>query len=330
MLQAPVGAMPPRCESASRLLQTKRLIMAESKDPLADTVVNSIKVCDDPRKMHDIVVSLRAQGRKIGFVPTMGALHAGHLSLVEASRLETDVTIVSIFVNPKQFSDPKDLERYPRTLFMDMALLSPLGVKVVFAPKQDDVYPSSYSTSVNVSGVTDRWEGEFRPGHFSGVATVVLKLFNMIQPDIAFFGQKDYQQTLVVRRMVKDLNVPVQIKICPTVRESDGLAMSSRNALLPADDRRRAVVLSRSLKLASDLFAAGERDVAILRRQMLAQFEQATDIQVEYLAIVEPDQMREVSHAQADSVAIIAARVGSVRLIDNCILGERNVWPATR
>src|SRR5262249_2157795 len=159
---------------------------------------------------------------------------------------------------------------------------------------------------------------EFRPGHFAGVATVVLKLFNMIQPDIAFFGQKDYQQTLVVRRMVKDLNVPVHIKICPTVRESDGLAMSSRNALLPADDRRRAVALSRSLKLASDWFAAGERDVAILRRQMLGALEQAPDIKMEYLAIVEPDQMREVSHAQADSVAIIAARVGSVRLIDNC------------
>jgi pantoate--beta-alanine ligase len=304
--------------------------MAEPKNPLADTVVNNIKVCDDAQKMRDIVTSLRAQGRKIGFVPTMGALHAGHLSLVEASRLETDITIVSIFVNPKQFSDPKDLERYPRTLFMDMALLSPLGVKVIFAPKQDEVYPPGYSTSVEVSGVTDRWEGEFRPGHFAGVATVVLKLFNIVQPDIAFFGQKDYQQTLVVQRMVRDLNAPVQIKICSTVRERDGLAMSSRNALLTPDDRQQGLVLSRSLKLGSEIFAAGERDAAKIRQRMLALFKETSGVTVEYLAIVDPDHMREVSHAQADSVAIIAARVGSVRLIDNCILGERIPWKMNR
>jgi pantoate--beta-alanine ligase len=304
--------------------------MAESKDPLADTVVNNLKVYDDPRKMRDVVIALRAQGRKIGFVPTMGALHAGHLSLVEASRRETDVTIVSIFVNPTQFSDPADLERYPRTLFLDMALLSQLSVNAIFAPKQDAVYPAGYSTSVVVSGVTDRWEGEFRPGHFSGVAMVVLKLFNMVQPDIAFFGQKDYQQTLVVRRMVEDLNVPVQVRICPTIRERDGLAMSSRNALLTADDRERGLVLSRSLKLASELFAAGERDATKIRQRMLAQFEKTPGVTMEYVTLVDPAQMNEVSHARADSVAIIAARVGNVRLIDNCILGQVDAWTTNR
>jgi pantoate--beta-alanine ligase len=298
--------------------------MSESKNPLADTVANNIKVCDDPRKMRDIVLALKAQGQRIGFVPTMGALHDGHLSLVEASRAETDVTFVSIFVNPTQFSDPKDLERYPRTLFLDMAALAPLGVDAIFLPKQDSVYPPGYSTSVEVSGVTARWEGEFRPGHFAGVATVVLKLFNMVQPDIAFFGQKDYQQTLVVRRMVEDLNVPVQIKVCPTVRERDGLAMSSRNALLSAEDRQHSLALSRSLKLAAELFQNGERDAAKIRQRMLALVAETPDVKLEYLTLVDPDQMQEVSQAAADSVAIIAARVGAVRLIDNCILGQRN------
>ncbi|HEY2839324.1 MAG TPA: pantoate--beta-alanine ligase, partial [Pirellulales bacterium] len=198
--------------------------MSQKNDHSSASGAGGIACCHDLTTLRGVISGLRARGRKIGFVPTMGALHAGHLSLVEASRRETDVTIVSIFVNPTQFSDPQDLERYPRVLDRDSAMLAPLGVHTIFAPRQIDVYPEVHSTTVEVGRVSERWEGAFRPGHFNGVATIVLKLFNMVTPDIAFFGQKDYQQTLVVRRMVEDLNVPVQIKVCTTVREPDGLA----------------------------------------------------------------------------------------------------------
>jgi len=300
--------------------------MTKVDSTLSKANANAPQVISDLGELRQAIGRLRAAGQTIGFVPTMGALHAGHLSLVEASRRETGATVVSIFVNPTQFSAGEDLDRYPRNLAADLALLAPLGVSLVFAPQPQDVYPPGHSTVVEVSGVAEPWEGRVRPGHFAGVATVVLKLFHMVAPDIAFFGQKDYQQTLVVRRMVEDLNVPVQLRICPTTREPDGLAMSSRNAYLSAADRQRGLVLSRSLKLACELFQAGETIADIIRQRMLGLFAETAGVTLDYLAIVEPGLMGEVSQAQENSVAIIAARVGNVRLIDNCILGKRDVW----
>jgi pantoate--beta-alanine ligase len=264
------------------------------------------------------VLAWRADGLKVGLVPTMGALHAGHLSLVDRSNAECQRTVVTIFVNPTQFGPAEDFSRYPRNLEQDVALLA--GADLVFAPSVEEIYPSDHSTFVEVEGVTRLWEGAIRPTHFRGVATVVLKLFHLAPADVAYFGQKDYQQTVVIRRMVADLNVPIEIRVCPTVREPDGLALSSRNAYLSPDERRRALVLSRSLRQAKEQIAAGQRDPKSVTTAMKSLFSETAGATLDYAALIDPDTMEEVNQLHGGVVAIVAARVGATRLIDNEII----------
>lgn len=259
----------------------------------------------------------RAEGKQIGFVPTMGALHAGHLSLVQASNAQCDFTVVSIFVNPTQFGPQEDLSRYPRDLAGDLAKLADHKVDCVFAPSVEEMYPDDFQTSVMVKGVTDLWEGAHRPGHFSGVTTVVAKLFNQVMPSIAFFGHKDYQQSVVIRQMARDLAMPLQIEVCPTVREADGLALSSRNAYLSPTERQQALALSAGLKEAADRVASGERDAAVLTAAIEARCRQEPDLRLQYVAIVDPDTLQSVDKVLTPAIALIAAHVGSTRLIDN-------------
>ncbi len=253
----------------------------------------------------------------------MEALHAGHLSLVEASRKECDFTVVTIFVNPTQFGPGEDFQKYPRTLDADLLRLAPLGVDLVFAPPVEEVYRPGHATHVEMSGVAEPLEGRCRPGHFRGVATVVLKLLNIVSPDVAYFGQKDYQQSLVIRRLVEDLDLGVRIRVCPIVREPDGLALSSRNAYLDSAARRRALVLVRSLARGCDLFAAGERDAETILAKMRDVLSSTAGVELDYLALCDPDTLVEVGRTNEQTVALIAARVGEVRLIDNCLLGQR-------
>ena len=259
-------------------------------------------------------------GRTIGLVPTMGAFHAGHLSLMRRARESCDVLVVSLFVNPAQFNDPADLTAYPRDAARDSALAAEIGVDHLFAPAVAEVYPPDFGTVVSVAGVTETFEGEHRGReHFDGVATVVTKLFNMVGPDVAYFGQKDAQQALVIRRLVRDLDIPVRIEVCPTVREPDGLALSSRNALLSPDDRARAAALHRGLAAAQEAAAAGERDPAVLRERALAELDAAA-IEPDYLEFVSTDTFMPVRRVDGAVLALIAAHVGATRLIDNQLI----------
>lgn len=266
------------------------------------------------------VADARRAGKVVGVVPTMGALHAGHASLVEACSRECDLTIVTIFVNPTQFGPGEDFGRYPRTLEADLQLMASHGAQIVFAPSTDSMYAPGHCSYVEVGGPAERWEGAFRPGHFRGVATIVLKLLNVVQVDRAYFGRKDYQQSLVVRRMVADLNLDVHIEVCPTVREPDGLAMSSRNIYLSADERKRALSISQSLRLAGQLVEQGTRDVATIVTRMQELLERAK-LQIDYIALADPDTLEPVAMVDRPTVALIAARVGSTRLIDNAPIG---------
>jgi pantoate--beta-alanine ligase len=259
----------------------------------------------------------RRAGDTIGLVPTMGAFHDGHLSLMRRARKDNDVVVVSLFVNPSQFNEQTDLDHYPRDEAADAELARELGVDYLFAPDTAEVYPDGFATTVHVSGLTDSLEGTFRgPGHFDGVATVVTKLFNIVGPDVAYFGQKDAQQTLVIRQLVRDLNLQVRIEVCPTVREADGLALSSRNALLTAEERSRALALHRALRIAQDAIDKGERHAATIRAQALAELTQA-GVEPEYFELVSPDTMVPVQQIEGDVLAVVAARVGTTRLIDN-------------
>jgi pantoate--beta-alanine ligase len=272
---------------------------------------------DDLRRQ---VLAWRAAGESVGLVPTMGALHAGHLSLVARSVEECRRTVVTIFVNPAQFGPNEDFSRYPRRLENDLELLAKANADVVFAPTTDEMYRTSHATFVDVGEIAQRWEGAIRPGHFRGVATVVLKLFNLAPADRAYFGQKDYQQTVVIRRMVADLNLPIEIRVLPTVREPDGLALSSRNAYLSADERNRALVLSRSLRLAAELVAGGQRDAKLIAAEMRRVLESIPGLNLDYATLVDPDNLEEVSRVAGPVVAIVAAKLGSTRLIDNEII----------
>ena len=264
---------------------------------------------------------------RIGLVPTMGALHAGHLSLVERCRADCDVAVMSLFVNPTQFGPGEDLAAYPADLAADSALAAGAGVDILFAPPVAEVYPGGFATTVTVAGLTDGLCGGRRgPEHFAGVATVVTKLLNMVGPDVAYFGQKDAQQVAVIRRLVRDLDIPVRIEACPTVREADGLAMSSRNAYLTPDDRARAVGLSAALRAAEEAVAAGERDpgeLARVARRRLAEYE----IEPEYVELVSPETLepagRGASAGDAPVLVAVAARIGRARLIDNTIVNPR-------
>jgi pantoate--beta-alanine ligase len=261
----------------------------------------------------------RREGRTIGLVPTMGAFHAGHVSLMEQARSQTDVVVVSLFVNPTQFGPHEDLAAYPRDEARDAAMAEQAGVDVLFAPPVEEVYPHGFQTAVTVGALAEPLEGAQRPGHFDGVATVVVKLLNMVGPDVAFFGQKDAQQALVVRRVVRDLDVPTRIDVCPTVREPDGLAMSSRNAYLAPAERERAVALRRALDAAEQAVAAGERDAATVGAAALAAMA-PYEVEPEYLALVSSDTLQPVDQIDGEILVALAARVGRARLIDNTLI----------
>jgi pantoate--beta-alanine ligase len=260
----------------------------------------------------------RAEGRAVGLVPTMGAFHAGHHSLMQAARAEQDSVVVSLFVNPAQFNDTRDLAAYPRTESNDAVEAADLGVDVLFAPPVTEIYPEGFATTVQVAGLSELLEGAERgPGHFAGVCTIVSKLLNIVGPDVVYFGQKDAQQVAVVKRMVRDLDMPVRIEVLPTVREPDGLALSSRNVRLSPGDRARALGLSRALRAAGEAVAAGERDADRVRAAALAEL---GDLEPEYLALVDPLTFVPLHTVSARTLVAVAAKVGPVRLIDNIVL----------
>jgi pantoate--beta-alanine ligase len=279
-----------------------------------------MQVLSTIQEMRAACGAVRKSGQSLGLVPTMGALHVGHISLMRAARAQCDVVAASIFVNPKQFGPNEDFAKYPRTFEQDCALLEAEGVALVFAPQPEEMYPAGASTLVEVEGVGDRLDGASRPGHFRGVATVVAKLFHIVAPDKAFFGQKDGAQVAVLRSMVRDLNFDLELVVCPTEREPDGLALSSRNRYLSVPDRARALVLSRALDVISANYRAGEKDVARLleagRRVMATE----PEVRIDYLEIVDAATLLPLREATAGALVAVAAYVGSTRLIDNTIL----------
>jgi len=268
------------------------------------------------------VSDARARGQRIGLVPTMGALHQGHLALVDAARAGSDVVVMSIFVNPAQFGPGEDLSRYPRDLARDRGLAAGRGVDLLFVPPVEAMYPAGADVRVAPGTVARRWEGEFRPGHFAGVLTIVAKLFHLVEPSRAWFGQKDFQQATLIRQMVRDLDFPLSVDVVRTVREPDGLALSSRNAFLSPADRAQAPGLSRALGAAAAAFASGEHGAAALERVMQGGLAVHPGVEVEYIAVADPRTLEPVATADDHTVVLIAARVGSTRLIDNVILSE--------
>jgi pantoate--beta-alanine ligase len=276
-----------------------------------------MKLITTVREVRDALGGSRRAGRAIGLVPTMGAFHEGHLSLMRRAREQCDVVVVSLFVNPTQFNDPADLNAYPRDPERDAALAAEIGVDYLFAPPADEIYPPGFATTVSVGDVTQPLEGVHRgQAHFDGVTTVVTKLFNIVGPDVAYFGQKDAQQALVIRRLVRDLNLPVRIEVCPTVREPDGLALSSRNALLSPSDRLRAIALHRALAVIQEAVRAGERDPAAARGRALVELE-AAEIEPDYVELVAADTLAPLERIDGNALALLAATVGGTRLIDN-------------
>jgi len=272
--------------------------------------------------MKQIAAEARRSDRILGFVPTMGALHEGHFSLVRAAKKQCSPVVASIFVNPKQFGPAEDFQKYPRTLDSDRAALEALGVDYLFAPPADEVYPPGFSTAVVVEGLSDRLEGRSRPGHFRGVATVVLKLLEIVQPRIAFFGRKDAQQARIIRQMTSDLNLDAQIEVCPIVREPDGLALSSRNAYLSTEDRSAATVLYRSLAEARREIEAGERDAARLVTVLRRVLDSEPPLTLDYAEIVDADTFEPVMALRKSCYILLAARVGNTRLIDNALIEQ--------
>ena len=279
-----------------------------------------MKICTTIEEMRTACRALRRPGGRLGFVPTMGALHEGHLSLVRAAKASCDVVAASIFVNPKQFGPSEDFGTYPRASERDRLLLQKEGVELLFAPPVDEMYPLGAVTWVTVEELSDKLDGRSRPGHFRGVTTVVSKLFHIVEPDAAFFGQKDAAQVAILRRMVRDLNFPVEIVVCPIVREPDGLAMSSRNAYLDSQQRKWALVLKRALMKAKKLADQGERNVAKLLATAREELASEPVMQLDYLEIVDPDSLDTVEEISKGAVIVVAAFVGTTRLIDNIVL----------
>jgi pantoate--beta-alanine ligase len=257
--------------------------------------------------------------KAVGFVPTMGYLHDGHLSLVKRARDEKQIVVVSIYVNPMQFGPKEDFKSYPRDINRDLAMLEPL-TDIVFVPSDEEMYPGGYATYVLVQGVTEVLEGAARPGHFNGVNTIVNKLFNIVEPKRAYFGQKDAQQIAVIQKMVKDLNMNVQIVPCATVRESDGLAMSSRNTYLNMEQRRAAPVLYHALMLAQDLAARGEQDAGVLRREMTELIQREPLANIDYVSVADNETLKELHRLKHPALVSLAVRFGKTRLIDNIVL----------
>lgn len=282
--------------------------------------VEQVTVVETVEQVRREVEAARRNGDRIGLVPTMGALHKGHLSLIRAARQACDFVAVSIFVNPTQFGPHEDLDRYPRPFEADLRACAEEGVDLVFHPCVETIYPPGSSTIVEVEGLSQILEGKYRPGHFRGVTTVVLKLFNIVAPDVAYFGRKDYQQQLIIRRMCRELCLPVTIETCPTVRESDGLALSSRNVYLNDEERQTALTLSRCLQHACDLIRQGETDLDRVRLQMREQIAAVPEIDLDYTTVADAETLAETNRANGPLVVLIAARVGNTRLIDNMLM----------
>ncbi len=276
-------------------------------------------------KILETIAAFKAErdkiGGSVGFVPTMGYLHDGHLELVRRARAENITVIASIFVNPSQFGAQEDFSSYPRDTERDLAMLEEENVRLVFMPTVEEMYPQGFSTWVEVEKITERLEGESRPGHFRGVATVVAKLFNIVQPDSAYFGQKDAQQLAVICRMVSDLGLNLDIVAVPTVREPDGLAMSSRNIFLTAEERKAALVLWKALCLARGHWEKGQRDVASLRQEMASLIEHEPFANIDYISIADPETLQEIDVIDSPALVSLAVRIGGTRLIDNTMLG---------
>jgi pantoate--beta-alanine ligase len=287
--------------------------------------VSTPKLVATVAQLREELNAMRRAGKRIGLVPTMGALHEGHLSLVRAARAECDYTVVSIYVNPSQFGPSEDLAKYPRTLEADLDLLAGCNADLVFAPGNDEMYRPDHAAWVEVGAVAEPLEGICRPGHFRGVATVVLKLLNMVQPAAAYFGQKDFQQALVIRRMVADLDVPVTIRVCPIAREPDGLAMSSRNRYLSPDARQRALMLWKSLQLAGELVAQGQRNASVIATRMRELIQTAKDARIDYVALVDPETLEPVETVVGRTLAALAVKIENTRLIDNCLLEPEEI-----
>jgi len=278
-----------------------------------------MKIITSISDMQRAADELRQAGKRIGIVPTMGYLHDGHLSLIRIAKEKSDVVIVTIFVNPTQFAPDEDYSKYPRDLDRDSELVRSAGADIIFTPSNDEMYGGKYRTYVNVEEITAVLEGKFRPAHFRGVTTVVAKLFNITKPHVAVFGQKDAQQAVVVRRMVKDLNFDCEIFVGPIVRETDGLAMSSRNVYLSEDERRQSMVLNRSLHLAFDLIANGERQCEILKKEMMKMIASRPSAVIDYVSIADPEKLEELTKLTPGATVLIslAVRIGSTSLIDN-------------
>jgi pantoate--beta-alanine ligase len=282
-----------------------------------------MKIIASAKEMTSLSKEVRRSGRTVGFVPTMGALHQGHLSLVRAAREQTDIVVTSIFVNPAQFGPSEDFSKYPRTFEKDSAMLAAEKTDYIFSPSVEEMYPKDATTWVDVEELSGKLDGRSRPGHFRGVTTVVSKLFNIVQPDMAFFGQKDAAQVAVIRKMVRDLNLDVEIVVCPIVRESDGLAMSSRNAYLNPEQRKQALVLSQALKKVEKLAVQGERNSEKLigaGKQVIAE---EPSVRLDYFEIVNPDTLDPVADVNQGALVAVAAFVGTTRLIDNLLLSAR-------
>jgi pantoate--beta-alanine ligase len=279
-----------------------------------------VKICRTIEEMRAACRAARREQPRLGFVPTMGALHAGHISLVRAARRQCDAVAVSIFVNPTQFGPKEDFSKYPRTLERDRELLEAEGVAILFAPSDQEMYPLGTTTFVTVEGMSEKLCGGSRPGHFRGVTTVVAKLFNIVEPDLAFFGQKDAAQVAIIRRMVRDLDLNVEIAVCPIVREPDGLAVSSRNAYLDPRQRQQATVLYRSLMRVQALADGGEKKSDLLIEAALEIFKQQPEVRLDYFEIVDPDTLDPVAGTGQGALVAVAAFVGTTRLIDNIVL----------
>ena len=279
-----------------------------------------MKIANTTAEIRRIISEARADGKLIGFVPTMGAFHAGHLALMRRARHESDFVVASIFVNPTQFGPSEDLAKYPRDLESDVRKAEAEGVDAVFAPSVDEIYPEGFGACVEVERLSEVLEGASRPGHFRGVATVVAKLFNIVTPDRAYFGMKDYQQLKVIQKMVRDLGSNIDVVAVPTVRESDGLAMSSRNAYLNAQERAAAAILYRALKLAEDRVRSGERDAAAVETAARDLIESEPLARIDYVAVVDPETLESVERITGPVVVALAVRIGETRLIDNMLI----------
>lgn len=282
-----------------------------------------MNICRTIHQIRELSRAFRGKGKRLGLVPTMGALHEGHLSLVRAAKSQCDVVVVSIFVNPTQFGPNEDFAKYPRTFDHDCELLEKEGVNLVFAPSVAEMYPAGAVTYVTVEGISDKLCGRSRPGHFRGVTTVVSKLFHIVEPNLAFFGQKDAAQVAIIQRMARDLNMPVEVVVCPIVREPDGLAMSSRNAYLTPEQRKSALVLFKALRCVEQIFDQGERNPARVTEAGKKVIAEEPSVRLDYFEIVNPETLEHLDTPLSRSLVAVAAFVGTTRLIDNILLRSK-------